>query len=354
MSERETPPFELEPGRVRTAETGHVATPFAAPSMGPLELPVQSVRPLQSGDEATTAAPPARRQARAPRRAFRIFLTTAAVAVVGALVAETVSYVLDAVERWPFFGAALGGLTVVAVGSGVFAAAWEAIALRRQLRGLDEAAELRAEAAELAGRSEHSGRGNMLAARVIKLYEHRPELTDGIAGFRRSVTTTHSDGETLSLLVSRVLHPLDGQAYRIVSRAARDTGLAVAFSPNGLLDVALVLWRTSRMIRDIALVYGFRPGRIGRLSLTRRVLANAAMAGAVEYFGDLLTAHVGAGLAGRISAKAGEGTFTALRTARLGLIAIEVCRPVPFTEEDKPRLAELRRTVLDAFLGRDR
>jgi putative membrane protein len=50
---------------------------------------------------------------------------------------------------------------------------------------------------------------------------------------------------------------------------------------------------------------------------------------------------VGQGLAARISAKLGEGVLNGLLTARIGLAALAVCRPLPFVEAPPPTLGDV-------------
>ncbi|MDX9859587.1 MAG: TIGR01620 family protein [Rhodospirillales bacterium] len=351
MIEGRPDPFELDADRVRP-RVGEREPPVDAVGLpGPLELPAELVR-RHPGDEPRAEGLPIK-PPRTKRRAFRVFLATATGFVLSALAVEAVSYALALFERNAALGGVFGVLAAVVFASGMVAFGAEVVALRRQLRALREVAELRGEAAAVLEAPADAGGGGMLAARITALYEERPELADGIRRFKTTVTTAHAGREVLSLLARDVLQPLDRQAYRVVSRAARDTGIGVMLSPAGLLDAVLVIWRTSRMIRDVALVYGFRPSRIGRFALTRRVLENAAMAGAVDYLGDLLTAHIGAGIAGKVSNKIGQGAFTALRTARLGLIAIEACRPIPFTEQDRAGLASLRSEIMKPFRGKE-
>jgi uncharacterized membrane protein YcjF (UPF0283 family) len=137
--------------------------------------------------------------------------------------------------RWP----------AIAIGSGLLALGAEGLALRRQLRALREVADLRSEAACILDSPLDTGSAGILGARITALYDDRPELDEGIARFKTTVTTAHADREVLSLLTREVLHPLDRQAYRVVSRAARDAGIGVLLSPAGLLDAILVIWRSS-------------------------------------------------------------------------------------------------------------
>lgn len=51
-------------------------------------------------------------------------------------------------------------------------------------------------------------------------------------------------------------------------------------------------------------------------------------------------------LAARLSARAAQGIGAGLLTARLGIKAMELCRPLPWLEDDKPRLADFRRQLI--------
>jgi putative membrane protein len=63
--------------------------------------------------------------------------------------------------------------------------------------------------------------------------------------------------------------------------------------------------------------------------------------GSIAIGDTLLQQLVGHGLAGRLSAKLGEGIVNGLMTARIGLSAMDVCRPLPFLVEERPRLKDL-------------
>lgn len=349
MTRRQSEPALLDPEDVHAPTSEHEPVIGSGKHSPSAIFGEDEVRPLR--EEQPPAVLSVRRPKPWPRRLLGVFSMAVLIFIASILVIETVSYLSALLDRHPALGTMLAALAAIILASGVAAVGWEAIALRSQLRSLSEVAQLREDAARILDDPSATGQGGLLTARVIALYRDRPELAGGIERLRRTTTTAHTDAEILALLTREVLRPLDAEAYRIVSRAARDTGIGVALSPAGLLDAALVIWRTTRMIRDVALVYGFRPTRIGRLALTRRVLETAAMAGAVEYFGDFLTAQIGAGVASRVSRKVGQGAFTALRTARLGVIAIEACRPVPFTTEDRAGLAALRREVMSGFLN---
>jgi hypothetical protein len=57
---------------------------------------------------------------------------------------------------------------------------------------------------------------------------------------------------------------------------------------------------------------------------------------------------VGQGLAARLSARLGEGVLNGLMTARFGLAALSVCRPLPFVEAQPPTLADVASGLLSS------
>jgi uncharacterized membrane protein YcjF (UPF0283 family) len=47
-----------------------------------------------------------------------------------------------------------------------------------------------------------------------------------------------------------------------------------------------------------------------------------------------------------VSATVAEGLFVGVRVARLGLVAMQHCRPIPFVSEELPQLRHLLSEVL--------
>jgi len=56
---------------------------------------------------------------------------------------------------------------------------------------------------------------------------------------------------------------------------------------------------------------------------------------------SILQQFLGHGIAARLSARLGEGVVNGLLTARVGIAAIDVCRPLPFIIGRPPRLSDV-------------
>jgi putative membrane protein len=95
------------------------------------------------------------------------------------------------------------------------------------------------------------------------------------------------------------------------------------------------------LIRRLAVLYGGRPGTLGVLKLLRQVMSHLAVTGGVAVTDSLLQQLIGHGLAAKLSARLGEGMVNGLLTARLGLLAMDVVRPLPFHELPRPVLNDV-------------
>ena len=112
-----------------------------------------------------------------------------------------------------------------------------------------------------------------------------------------------------------------------------------ALVPLALVDVATALYANVSMIRRIAEVYGGRSGSFGAWRLTRSVFAHLAATGAVAIGDDLLGSALGSGVVSKLSRRFGEGLINGALTARVGIAAIELCRPMPFEALDRPKVS---------------
>jgi putative membrane protein len=167
----------------------------------------------------------------------------------------------------------------------------------------------------------------------------------------RTTLTTHArdiiDGADLIRLAEReLMTPLDQEARRLVSSAAQRVSLVTAISPRALIDVLFVLAASLRLVRQLARLYGGRPGTLGLIKLMRHVIAHLAITGGMAASDSLIQQVLGHGIAAKLSQRLGEGVLNGLLTARLGLAAIDVTRPLPFTALPRPVLADLAKDLL--------
>ena len=107
------------------------------------------------------------------------------------------------------------------------------------------------------------------------------------------------------------------------------------------------------MIRRMAEIYGGRAGAVGGWRLARTVIAHLVATGAVAAGDDLIHTVAGGGILAKVSRRFGEGVVNGALTARVGIAAMEVCRPLPFIRQPRPRVGNLIARGLKGLFGDD-
>jgi len=284
-----------------------------------------------------------------PRRGFRwgrALALSAVTLVVGIGVIDAATWIDDLFAR----STALGVVGTALFGAVAAALIGFAGSEYRNLLRLRSAQGIREEGYRLAqSAGTFEGRGFM--ADLVKLTSASPVGRELCDQFRDALADTHDDREAMQLFERLVLRPLDDVAYGAIRRAARDTVVGASISPVGGLDAAIVLWRSTRMVREIAEVYGLRPTRLSLFALVRRMIVTAAFSVTTDMVADIVGAHVGGRVAGLVSGKLAEGIYAGVRTGRLGILAIEQCRPLPFAADDRPNLRQLISQSLGSLIA---
>jgi putative membrane protein len=184
-----------------------------------------------------------------------------------------------------------------------------------------------------------------------RLYAGRDDTAWGKAELAQRQGDMLDADALLGLAETTVLYPLDQSALREVEAAARQVAMVTAFVPLALADLITALTANLRMIRRIAEIYGGRSGTLGSWRLTRGVLAHLVATGALAVGDDLIGTIAGGGLLAKVSRRFGEGVVNGALTARVGVAAIEVCRPLPFHTSPRPSVTALVRRALTGLFG---
>jgi len=186
--------------------------------------------------------------------------------------------------------------------------------------------------------------------KVLRLYNGRADLSWG----RERLAELRGDqldaAGLLDLTEREMLGPLDDAAQREVEAAARQVATVTALVPLALADVAAALTANLRMIRRIAEVYGGRSGLLGSWRLTRAVLSHLVATGAVAVGDDILEPLLGGSILGKLSRRFGEGLVNGALTARVGVAAMEVCRPLPFVALERPKARHVVKRALAGLI----
>ena len=271
-------------------------------------------------------------------------LTGAAILSLMAWLARFVSAAL-AREDW------VGSATLLLLAIAAFATV---MIVLRELVGFARVARLGRLKAEIASAIAQGDRKQerKAAERVASLYAGRGAQARGVRRFREHARDVHDPGELMSLLEREVMLPLDGEARRLVTRAAKRIATVTALSPMSVIAVLYVLIENLRLLRALAVLYGARPGFAGVARLARLVFAHVVATGGIAMTDDLLGQFLGQDLLRRLSRRLGEGAFNGALTARIGVTALEVIRPLPFRAARPPRIRDVLAEALKPLVAR--
>jgi putative membrane protein len=204
---------------------------------------------------------------------------------------------------------------------------------------------LRAAAIDALAVRDHQG-AKRITGEVIALYAQRAAAAGGRRRLAAASDEIMDADDRLALVEHELVAPLDVQAKRAIATAAKQVSVVTAVSPRAIVDVAFVVFAAVRLLRRISTIYGGRPGLLGFLRLARAAFGHLAVTGGVAVGDSFVQQVLGLGLAAKISAKLGEGVLNGLMTARFGLAALAVCRPLPFIREEAPKIGDVAGELL--------
>src|SRR5262245_3622749 len=194
-------------------------------------------------------------------------------------------------------------------------------------------------------------RERQAAFSIVRLYRGRADAAWGVRRFGEHARDVRDAGELLSLAERELLVPLDGEARRLVLVSAKRVAAVTALSPM-LIAVTYVLIECLRMLRALATLYGGRPGLVGCMRLAQMVLTHIVATGGLAMTDDLIGQFLGHDLLRRLSRRLGEGAFNGALTARVGVAAVEVIRPLPYLAAKPLRVRDLLGEVLKPLFAR--
>jgi uncharacterized membrane protein YcjF (UPF0283 family) len=235
------------------------------------------------------------------------------------LVVSTLSLVAAQFDRSPAFG----GVVLAAVLGGLGLLGYAAFREMRGLRALRQVDRLRLLLA---------GAGDLEPARAqsrVWLTRVAPHLADAAAA-DRAIQSATSTTELRSILRNRVVTPLLDRARRIGRNAGIQAASAVALTPHASWDGLVVGLRGLAAVREVAELFGLRPGPAVCWVLLRHISRAALETMASDLLAQKITDQFLSAAPGirHIAAAVPEMGIAAARLYRLSVITAKECSPV--------------------------
>jgi putative membrane protein len=278
-----------------------------------------------------------------PRHRRRFSFGNVALAAFGTFLSLAFGLWADSVVRNLFTRADwLGYAALSALAIGLIAIA---VVVGREIFGLMRLSAVQSlkEEAEQAAAASLPGAARTVVATLSRILSHRAETAKGRAVLDATKDEIIDGPHLIDLAEREMLSPLDRQARALILNASKRVSIVTAVSPRAIVDLAYVVFEVSRLVRAMAELYGGRPGTLGLIRLMRDVVAHLAVTGSIAVGDSLAQQVLGHGVAAKLSKRLGEGVINGLLTARIGIAAMDLCRPLPFRA--------LRRPGIGDFLG---
>ena len=271
---------------------------------------------------------------------FRVRLIMAAfVLFCIALIAQGVQWILNAIteQQWITLFFAIAFLLLSVTGVGTIFQEWRKLRKLRQHELMQQEAEqYRMVLPTTSGEKSQAFCKNLLAQ-----MQTTPQLEQRQTAWQSQINEYLNAEQVMTLFSETVLSPLDKQAQKLIAKHARDNAVIVALSPVAIADVLMVAWRNLALINKITRIYGMELGYFSRLHLFKMVIKNMVFVGTTELVAGMLSHNI----LRRLFGQAIQGLGVGILTARLGIKAMEFCRPMMFQPHERPSLKAMSKEI---------
>lgn len=174
-----------------------------------------------------------------------------------------------------------------------------------------------------------------LANLILNQYSKSTDIKiqESIEQIREELNSSQIYKEIYDDLDLKLLKIMDNKAKSLIKKASLQAALSTAISPFALFDMLLVIWRSVYLTKEIATIYGYRPGFLSTAILLRQALVNVAFAGVSELASEFTNEIAGTTILSKFSQSAAQGTANGILLARLGYGIMQACRPIQISEK---------------------
>ncbi len=166
---------------------------------------------------------------------------------------------------------------------------------------------------------------------------------------RERISSSHDYKAIYRELDEEVLELIDLKVQGRIKTASAQAALSTAISPLALLDAGIVIWRGVRLTKEIATLYGFKPGWISTVVLLKKGAFSVFFAGATELAVEYVNAASETTVVSKISLSAGQGISNGVLLARLGYGVMSACRPLPMRVKRQSFVVSIISSIKDTI-----
>lgn len=247
------------------------------------------------------------------KRAINWLLITGISSLLLGLVVTSIESWLNSLGQLPLLASALFVTNMLFVGLLLWFIGREALTYLRVNRVINEAQELNS----LLTQGDKTAVTHWLK-QLTQHHQHSETAQKYHQAFWQTVQAHHTGFERLDLYQRMVSQPLKQAAEALIQPAMLQGAGISLLSPNNLIHSLILLWRSAKLVRDIAGVYGIRPGFFGSLKLLKVAIENMVIQQGVDLLVDAGMQKVSQGVLGKVVEKGSEATTTGLLLRRLG------------------------------------
>ena len=166
---------------------------------------------------------------------------------------------------------------------------------------------------------------------LLNYYEQQadPAFEQRAGVLKERISSSHDYEAIYKELDEEVVEVIDVKVQERIKVAAAQAALSTAISPLALLDAMIVVWRGVRLTKEIALLYGYKPGWVSTIVLLKQGAMTVFFVGATELAVEYMHAASESTIVSKLSLSAGEGVSNGILLARIGYGVMAACRPLP-------------------------
>lgn len=319
----------------RPTKSGQAASPNSTPRAPRAFSPPKQAHLVESYSEAPEDAPLVTPTPKRRHWLWRTFFASIGILISLALYLAAEGLIRNLFARYEWLGWAATGVAAALIIAAILLILNEIRAVLR-LRKLDH---LRSKS-EATLLNDKASDARSIVGELQALYTSRPDMARPRKTLDEDISGQFDGADIIKAAERALMAPLDARAKHLTSAAARRVAIVTAISPRALIDVAFVAYESIKLARAIAELYGARPGLIGSWRLFGAILSHLAITGGVALGDSVIQQLLGQGLAAKLSARLGEGLVNGLMTARVGIAAMRVTRPLPFEALNQPMVTD--------------